>query len=253
MNLPMFDLTGKVAVVTGGYRSIGYAIAEGLAEAQANVIICARNFSACQEACRKIEKLGVRALPVRCDVTNTEEVENLIGNAVKEFGRIDILVNNAGTTGSAKAVIEISNEEWDETLGVDLKGPFLCSRAAAKEMIKQNKGKIINVASYMYAKPIPNSADYCASKAGLVSLTQAMAIELIRYNINVNAICPGWVATEFNPALIAKMGTEAKKRIPIGRLASADELKGIAIYLASPASDYVVGSAFVIDGGASLR
>jgi len=249
----MFDLSGKVAVVTGGYWGIGYGIAECLAEAGADIVICARHLDRCQEACLKIEKLGVKTLPIRCDITNTKEVENLIGTTVKEFGKIDILVNNAGTTGSAKPVVEISDEEWDETTAIDLKGPFLCSRAAAKEMIKQNRGKIINIASYCYAMPIPHSADYCASKAGLVSLTQTMAVELIRYNINVNAICSGYVASHLNPTLLAKMEAEAKKRIPIGRIANIDELKGIAVYLASPASDYMVGSAIIIDGGLSLR
>lgn len=254
MGLSMFDLSGKVAVVTGGYWGIGYGIVEALAEAGAGIVICARHFDRCQEACSKIEKLGVKAFPLRCDVTKTDEVENLIGTTVKEFGKIDILVNNAGTTGSAKPIVEMSDEAWDETVAIDLKGPFLCSRAVAREMIKQNGGKIINIASYCSFMPIPCSADYCASKAGLLLLTKTMALELIRYNINVNAICPGYVATEsFNPTLIAKMEAEAKKRIPIGRIANVDDLKGIAVYLASPASDYMVGAAILIDGGLSLR
>ena len=253
MNLSIFGLSGRVAVVTGGYSGIGYAIAEGLAEAGADVVICARSFERCQEACSKIEKLGVKALPIRCDVSKTREVDNLIVTTVKEFGKIDILVNNAGTTGSAKPLVEIGDEEWEETTSIDLKGPFLCSRAAAKEMIKQNGGKIINISSYCYNMPIPHSSDYCASKAGLVSLTQVTAIELIKYNINVNAICPGYFATNLNPELFAKAQAEAKKRMPIGRMAESHEIKGLAIYLASPASDYMVGSAIVIDGGISLR
>ncbi len=253
MKLSMFDLSEKVAVVTGGYWGIGYGIAEGLAEAGADIVICARHFDRCQEACLQIEKLGVKALPIRCDVSKTDEVENLIGTTVKEFGKIDILVNNAGTTGSAKPVVEMSKEAWDETVAIDLTGPFLCSRAAAREMIKQNGGKIINIASYCSFMPIPHSADYCASKAGLLLLTKTMALELIRYNICVNAICPGYVATALNPTLMAKMEAEAKKRIPIGRIANINELKGLAVYLASPASDYMVGSAILIDGGIALR
>jgi NAD(P)-dependent dehydrogenase (short-subunit alcohol dehydrogenase family) len=254
MTLSIFDLTGKVAIVTGGYTGIGYGIAEGLAEAGANIVICARNFTFCQEACQKLEQLGVKALPVRCDITSIIDIANLVASTLKEFGKIDILVNNAGTTGAAKAAVEVSDKEWDETINIDLKGPFLVSRAVAKEMIKQNEGKIINIASYAYAKPIPNSADYCASKSGLVSLTQVMAVELIKHNINVNAICPGYVATgNFNADLIGRMEAKAKTRIPIGRLAQASDIKWLAVYLGSQASNYVVGSAFVIDGGISLR
>jgi len=180
-------------------------------------------------------------------------VDNLVGDTVKEFGKIDILVNNAGTTGSAKTIVDMSDEEWNETIDVDLKGPFLCTRAAAREMIKQNGGKIINVASVYYQVPLPRSGDYSAAKGGLVTLTKVMALELIRYNICVNVICPGYVKTNLNPTLLEKMEAEAKKRIPLARLAEIDELKGIAIYLASPASDYMVGSAIIIDGGVALR
>jgi gluconate 5-dehydrogenase len=249
----MFDLTGKVAVVTGGYRGIGYGIAEGFAEGGADIVICARHLERCQEACSKIEKLGVKALPVRCDVSDTSEVDNLISATVREFGKIDILVNNASTAGSAKSVVEMSDEEWDETIAIDLKGAFLCSRAAAREMIKQNRGKIINVASVYYMVPLVQTGDYSASKGGLVTLTKVMALELIRHNINVNVICPGYVDTEFSPTLLAKIQADARRRIPIGRLAKVDELKGIAVYLASPASDYMVGSVIMIDGGVSCR
>ena len=253
MNLAMFDLSGKVAVITGGYRGIGYGITEGLAEAGADIVICARHLERCQEACSKIEKLGVKALPLKCDVGNSDEVDNLIEATVKEFGKIDILVNNAGATGGAESVVEMTDEAWDETIAIDLKGPFLCSRAAAREMIKQNRGKIINISSIYYTVPLPHTAAYSASKGGLVTLTKVMALELIRYNINVNVICPGYVATEFNPTLLANIQAKAKKRIPIGRLANIDEFKGIAVYLASPASDYMVGSVIMLDGGVGCR
>ena len=140
----MFDLSGKVAIVTGGHSGLGKGIAEGLAEAGADVVICARRFELCQEVCSEIEKkLGVKSLPVRCDVTNTDEVNNLIESTIKEFGKVDILVNSAGTGGSEKPVVEMSDEDWDTTLNINLKGVFLCSRAAAREMIKQNDGKRI--------------------------------------------------------------------------------------------------------------
>ncbi|MFH1775175.1 MAG: glucose 1-dehydrogenase [Chloroflexota bacterium] len=252
-NLPMFDLSGQVAVVTGGYRGIGYGISEGLAEAGANLVICSRHVDRCEEACHRLEKLGIKAIPLQCNVSNKDDVENLIATTVNEFGKIDILVNNAGTTGSASSVVEMSDEAWDETVATDLTGPFLCSRAAARQMIKQNGGRIINIASYCSFMPIPHSADYCASKAGLLLLTKTMAVELIKYNVYVNAICPGYFATDLNPTLIEKMTTQAKKRIPIARLANVDEIKGITIYLASSASTYMVGSAIILDGGISLK
>ena len=253
MKLPMFDLTGKVAIVTGGYWGIGRGIADGLAEAGADIVVCARHFDRCQQACSEIEKLGVKTLPVKCNVSNREDVENMVGTTVQEFGKIDILVNNAGITGAAKAVIDMSDEEWHETLAINLTGVFLCSRAAAKEMIKQNKGKIINVTSVASFMALPHSGDYCASKGGALLLTKVMALELIKYNINVNAICPGYFESHLNPLMGEKIQREAAKRIPIGRMANVDEMKGLAVYLASPASDYLVGSAIVIDGGTLLR
>lgn len=253
MTLPMFDLTGKVAVVTGGYTGIGRSIADGLAEAGANIAICARQFDRCQLACSEIESLGVEALPVKCDVSNKEDVEAMIETTVRKFGKIDILVNNAGITGSAKAVTEMGDEEWNETLDINLRGIFLCSRAAAREMIKQNSGKIINVTSVASFRPVPHSGDYCASKGGALLLSQVMALELIRHNINVNVICPGFFATHLNPTLLEKMRQAGTKIIPIGRLGEVDDIKGLAILLASPASDYMVGSAIIIDGGTFLK
>lgn len=253
MSLPMFDLTGKVAIVTGGYWGIGRGIADGLAESGANIVICARHFDRCQQACSEIEKLGVKTLPVKCDVSNREDVENMIRATVQQFGKIDILVNNAGITGAAKAIVDLSDEEWHETLAINLTGMFFCSRAAAKEMIKQNKGKIINVTSVSSFMPLPHSGDYCASKGGALLLTKVMALELIKYKINVNAICPGYFETHLNLVLGEKIIREVNKRIPIGRIAKVDEMKGLAVYLASPASDYLVGTAIVIDGGVVLR
>lgn len=252
MNLKLFDLSGKVAIVTGGYGGIGRSIADGLAEAGANIVICARNFDLCRQACAEIEKHGVRTLPFKCDVGSSTDVAELMSAVIRKFEKIDILVNNAGKTGSGKPMIDISDEEWDRTQNINLRGIFLCSRIAAKEMIKQNKGKIINVTSIASFMPIFHSADYCASKGGALLLTKVMALELIKYNINVNAICPGYVDTPFirEPA---KRRAEAPEKIPIGRMAHPDEMKGLAILLASSASDYMVGSAILIDGGQTLK
>jgi len=253
MSLPVFDLTGKTAIVTGGSMGIGRGIADGLAQAGADIVICARKLDLCERACSEIEKKGIRSLAVRCDVSNPQEVEDMICATIKKFGRVDILVNNAGITGSAKAVTDMSDQEWHETLAINLTGTFLCSRKAAQEMIKQNSGKIINIASVGSFKPLPHSGDYSASKGGMLMLTRVMALELIRHNIQVNAICPGYFMTEMNPEYRDRIAKQAKKRVPIGRIGDVKELQGLAVLLASSASDYMVGSAVVIDGGVILR
>jgi len=254
MKLPMFDLTGKVAIVTGGYQGIGRGIAEGLAEAGSDVVICARNYDRCVDACSEIEKLGVKTLPIRCDISKTEEVKNLVSETVKEMGRINILVNNAGVGGSEKPVLEMSDEDWDHAVNIDLRGAFLCSREAAKKMIKQGGGKIINVSSIAGFIAMANMSAYCASKGGLLQLTKVMALEFIRYNIQVNALCPGYFLTPLNRTFFeSEVGQKIiKKNIPMGRLGNPEELKGTAIYLASSATDFMTGSAIVIDGGQLL-
>jgi len=254
MKLPMFDLTGKVAIVTGGYQGIGRGIAEGLAEAGSDVVICARNYDRCVDACSEIEKLGVKTLPIRCDISKTEEVKNLVSETVKEMGRINILVNNAGVGGSEKPVLEMSDEDWDHAVNIDLRGAFLCSREAAKEMIKQGGGKIINVSSIAGFIAMANMSAYCASKGGLLQLTKVMALECIRYNIQVNALCPGYFLTPLNRMFFESEAGQKiiKKNIPMGRLGNPEELKGTAIYLASSATDFMTGSAIVIDGGQLL-
>ena len=251
----MFDLNGKVAIVTGGHSGLGKGIAEGLAEVGADLVICARRFELCQEVCSEIEgKLGVKSLPVRCDVTRTDEVNNLIKSTIKEFGKVDILVNSAGIGASEKPVVAMSDEDWDTILNINLRGIFLCSRAAAREMIKQNEGKIINIASIAAFMASRNMAAYCAGKAGVVQLTKVMALELVKYNIQVNTICPGYFLTPMNYEFFSsETGKNVVQRnIPMQRLGQVDELKGIAIYLASSASSFTIGAAIIIDGGQTL-
>ena len=253
MDLSIFALNGKVAVVTGGNSGIGKGIAEGLADAGADIVIAARRFEQCREACSEIEtKTGVRCLPVKCDVTKTEDANGLIESTVKEFGKIDILVNSAGVGMSDKPVVEMSDEDWDATLNINLRGTFLCSRAAAREMIKRKQGKIIDVSSiYGTTRAIRNAGDYCASKAGVIQLAKVMALELARYNIQINVICPGYFLTPMNyEFLSSEVGQKVvKANIPMQRPGNVNELKGIAIYLASPASSFTTGAEIVIDGG----
>jgi NAD(P)-dependent dehydrogenase (short-subunit alcohol dehydrogenase family) len=250
----IFDLTGKVAVVTGGYHGIGRAIAEGLAEAGADIVICARNYDRCVEACLEIEKMGVKVLPIRCDIRKTEDVENLVIQSVREMGKINILVNNAGVGGSQKPILNMSDEDWDDVINIDLRGAFICSRAAAKEMIKQGGGKIINVASIMAFITTGNMSAYCASKGGMVQLTKVMALEFVKYNIQVNVLCPGYFLTPMNRQLFeSETGKKIiQKNIPMGRIGKCEELRGTAIYLASSATDFMTGACIVVDGGQIL-
>lgn len=243
-----------MAVVTGGYHGIGRAIAEGLAEAGADIVICARNYDRCVEACLEIEKMGVKVLPIRCDIRKTEDVENLVIQSVREMGKINILVNNAGVGGSQKPILNMSDEDWDDVINIDLRGAFICSRAAAKEMIKQGGGKIINVASIMAFITTGNMSAYCASKGGMVQLTKVMALEFVKYNIQVNVLCPGYFLTPMNRQLFeSETGKKIiQKNIPMGRIGKCEELRGTAIYLASSATDFMTGACIVVDGGQIL-
>ena len=249
----MFDLTGKVAVVTGGARGIGRAIAEGFVAAGARVILADIDYKHACKTCAEIDETGVRAVAVKCDVSQSDDADTLIGTAIEVFDKIDILVNNAGISGSAKPVIELTDEEWQQTLGVNLTGIFLCSRAAAGKMMAQKSGKIINITSVASYQPIANSGDYCASKGGALMLTKVLALELVKHNIQVNAICPGMFDTDLAPQLKEAYLKNIKQLIPIGRFARVEEIKGLALFLASSASDYLVGAAIPIDGGISIR
>jgi NAD(P)-dependent dehydrogenase (short-subunit alcohol dehydrogenase family) len=252
--LSMFDLTGKVAVITGGYGGIGRAIAEGLAEAGCNIVICARNYESCVRAGSEIAELGTKVLPIRCDVTINDEVMHLVRETVRVMGGIDIFVNNAGVEANEKPFLEITEEEWDSVVNPNLKGAFLCSRAAAAEMIKRGRGKIINVASIAALIGMPKVSAYCASKGGLVQLTKAMALDLADYNIQVNAICPGYFDTPMSRRLYDTEMWEkiARKNVPMGRIGKPEELKGTALYLASPATDFMTGACIVVDGGHTI-
>lgn len=253
MSLPYFDLTGKVAVITGGATGIGRGIAEGLADAGAGIVIAARRLEKCEEACEEIRaRTGVKTFPHRCDITKSHDIEDLVNDAVKEFGHIDILVNNSGIGGSEKPILKMTEEAWDSVLDTNLKGVFTLTRAVVNKMVERGEGgKVINVASIGALIVFPNMAAYCASKAGCLQLTKVMALEWARYNIQVNAVLPGYFETPMNTTFFS---TDAGKKvikgnIPMKRLAQIEEIKGVAILLASPASSFMTGSAVVIDGG----
>jgi len=253
MNLPYFDLTGKVAVVTGGATGIGRGVAEGLADAGASIVLAARRLEKCESACQEIaDRTGVKTLPFRCDLTRSHDIQALADGVIKAFGHVDILVNNSGTGGSEKPILETSEEDWDSTININLKAHFTLSKAVVAHMRDRGKGgKIINVASMGAIIAWPNMSAYNASKGGCVQLTKVMALEWARYNIQANAILPGYFDTPMNKELFASdIGKKMiKERIPMRRLAHIEEIKGLAILLASEASNFMTGSAVVIDGG----
>jgi NAD(P)-dependent dehydrogenase (short-subunit alcohol dehydrogenase family) len=253
MNLPYFDLSGKVAIITGGATGIGRGLAEGLADAGATIVLAARRVNVLEEACQEIaDRAGVPTYPHRLDITSTEEINALVDDTVKKFGRVDILINNAGVGGSEKQILDMTEEDWDFTVATDLRGIFVLSQAVAKHMVERGEGgKVINVASIGAHIIFPNMSAYCASKGGVAQLTKVMALEWIRHNIQVNAILPGYFETPMNTHFFATdIGKKIiKKNIPAARLGQMDDMKGLAVYLASPASNFMTGSMLVIDGG----
>jgi NAD(P)-dependent dehydrogenase (short-subunit alcohol dehydrogenase family) len=252
--VPSFSLKGKVAIITGGKRGIGKAIALGFAEAGADVASCSRTIEdgQLQALAEEIQRLGRRSLAIQADVTQKTDVDNMVQQVVSEFGKIDILVNNAGIM-IRKPLLELSEEEWDATLDINLKGYFLCSQAVARVMKEHGGGRIINVASVAGFEAILNSGIYCISKAGVIMATKVMARELAQYNIRVNAIAPGETRTRLSLASVdPEWGKEVADKTPLGRIAEPDEMVGAMIYLASDASSFVTGETIVVDGGLSL-
>ncbi len=251
-NLKFFDLSGKVAIVTGGGSGLGLSFCEALAEAGADIVQAdiVADQPHCLEACATVEKHGVRAIPVKCNVSDPDDVDNLVETTLKEFGKIDILVNSAGITGDSVLAVDMSVKNWDRVLTVDLKGTFLCCRAVAKEMTKRKEGKIINISSASSFKAMVGMAAYATAKAGTIMLTKTLALELARHNIQVNALSPGFFATPLNRSYFeTEAGQKLIKSWPMRRPGNPEELKGIIIYLASAASSFTTGSEFVIDGG----
>ena len=253
MNLPYFDLTGKVAIITGGATGIGRGIAEGLADAGAAIVLAARRLEKCDMACKEIaERAGVRTFPCRCDITDRQQVATLVDDAAAEFGHIDILVNNSGTGGSEKPILKMTDEDWNRVIDTNLKGAFLLSQAVVGKMVERGQGgKIINVASIGALIGWPNMSAYCASKGGCLQLTKSRALEWVRYNIQVNAILPGYFETPMNKDFfLTEAGAIAiKSSIPMKRIAQIEEIKGVAILLASQGSSFMTGSSVVVDGG----
>jgi len=249
----MFDLKGKVAIITGARRGMGRTHALTLAKAGAKVVVADISQEDCEKVVKEIEKEGGEALAVKCDVAKKEEVDEMVKKTVEKWGKVDILVNNAGIA-QFKPFLELTEEEWDRTLDINLKGYFLCAQAVAKEMAKQKSGRIINIASVAMGQMgigFPNIAHYCASKGGIGGMTEALAVELAPYNITVNAIAPGMIETPMIDPMKQdpKMMEAMLARVPIHRVGSPQEVSNLVLFLASNESSYMTGSMVVIDGG----
>ncbi|MCJ7655548.1 MAG: glucose 1-dehydrogenase [Dehalococcoidia bacterium] len=248
-----FSLKGKVALVTGGSRGIGKAIAVGLAKAGADVALASRKLPDLEEVAKEIKGAGRKSLAVATHVGRLEEINSLVTKVKEEFGRIDILVNNAGTNPTMDQAMEIEERAWDSVMNLNLKGLFFLSQAVAKLMKEQGGGKIINVASIEGITPgiLPV---YAISKAGVIMATKVMAQQWAKYNIRVNAIAPGLTRTRFSEALWSNPDilNVAMMMTPMGRVAEPEEMVGAVIFLASDASGYVTGQVLAVDGGATI-
>lgn len=251
----LFSLKNKVAIVTGGGRGIGKYMATGLAEAGADVVLASRNVDSCASAAKEMEALGVRALPVQCDLEKVEDTDRLVKKTMETFGRIDILVNNAGTTWGA-STLDYPLDKWEKIINVNLRAVFLLCRDVANIMVEQKGGKIINVTSILgfrgATEEMNPAVAYNASKGGVTALTLDLAVKLAKYHINVNGIAPGYFATDMM-SYVKKAGEtyEGKflHKIPLGRFGGEDDVKGAAVFLASDASNYLTGHILSVDGG----
>ncbi|MDU0348012.1 SDR family oxidoreductase [Actinomyces sp. MRS3W] len=254
MNRNYFDLTGQVALVTGCSSGLGVQMAKALASAGANIVAVARRVERIEAVAAEIaDEFGVDTLAIRCDITDTDNVEAVVDAVMDKFGRLDIVINNAGT-GAVGPAEDMTDEQFSQEVDIDMLGLFRVARAAAKKaMIPAGYGRIINIASMygLVGNMVAGSAPYHAAKGGAVNLTRALAAEWGKYGITVNAICPGYFYTELTTETLDSdfFQEHAKRTIPVGRYGAEGELDAAALFLASPAAAYVTGTAIPVDGG----
>ena len=248
----LFDLSGKAAIVTGGGRGLGFAMAEALAEAGCDLMLCSRKAVNCEEAARKLRQLDVTAIGKKCDITNSSDVAELRDAALKEFGKIDILINNSGAAWGA-ATEDYPLEGWQKVINVNVTGTFLCSQTIGKSMISEGKGKIINVSSIFGTVGAPSNImdaiAYNTSKGAVEAFSKDLAVKWAKYNICVNTIAPSFVETDLTRETMEKGGKHILDLVPMGRFGVPEDLKGAAIFLSSAASDYITGTTIYVDGG----
>lgn len=247
-------LDGRIALVTGASRGIGRSLALALAEAGADLALAGRDVARLDAVAAEIRSLGRRALPVPTDVTVRSQVDSLVERCVDELGGLDVVVNNSGVVSSLP-LLEVSDEEWDRVVDTNLRGVFLVTRAAGRHMVQQGAGKVVNIASNFAFKGVAGHAAYCASKAGVVAFTRAMAVEWARYGVQVNALAPGYFETDLNADVRADPDVAGRivRSVPARRMGQSDELGPWVVLLASSASDYMTGETVTIDGGLTAR
>jgi len=263
----MFDLNGRVALITGGATGLGKAFGEALAEFGADIAIADIDEATARESAAQIEKMGRRSLVVKADVTRPEDVQHMVDETVARLGSIDILINNAGVTAKGMRIHEMPLEDFDRVINLDLRAVFICTKAILPVMLKQGRGNIINIASSYALRPFFNicelkpNAPYVTAKTGLVGLTKETAVEYARDGIRANAVIPGWfTGTKLTAAMQGPEYAEFTRRYdetvfkitPMGRKGDPDELKALLVYLASDASRFVTGQLFVVDGGITV-
>jgi 3-oxoacyl-[acyl-carrier protein] reductase len=252
----MARLKNKVAIVTGAGQGIGKAIAMELAKEGAKVVVSDINEETIEKTVEEIKKSGAEAIGIKVDVSNSAEVEDTVKQTLDQFKRVDILVNNAGIC-KAIQVTDMSEDEWDKTLAVNLKGVFLCSKAVLPKMVEQKYGKIINIASIAGAKVAwTKTSHYSASKAGIVGLTRNLASDYGRYGINVNAVAPGAIETKMLDSVLKELGMTRKQviqGIPLGRIGQPEDIAKLVAFLASDDSNYMTGQTIIIDGGYTIQ
>ncbi|MGE4046657.1 MAG: SDR family NAD(P)-dependent oxidoreductase [Acetobacteraceae bacterium] len=252
--MKLFDISGKVAVITGGNGGIGLGMAQGIASCGAGIVISGRNAEKAGPALESLRALGVRASFIPADVTKKADCQLLIAEAQAAFGRVDILVNNAGTS-IRKMPQDYSEDEWHHVMDTNLTSAFLCSQAVYQAMQKAGGGKIINIGSMMSLYGAPYATPYCASKGGIVQMTKALATAWAKENIQVNAVLPGWIDTDLTKRAreqVHGLHESVETRTPQGRWGVPPDMSGVAAFLAGPASDFVTGTAIPVDGGFSI-
>ena len=245
---------GKVAIVTGGSKGLGKVIAKQLAQEGASTVINGRDMDALEKATREIRQEGGRITAIQADVSNSRDVETMIDKIIQDHGRIDILINNAAVFAESVRIMDLEEEEWDRIMTTNLKGVFLCAKAVIKQMIKQKSGKIVNMTSFtgktgrvVYSTfGNPTKAHYCASKAGIISLTKSLAYELAPYNINVNGVAAGSVAPEGTPKEKKEMIIPL---VPLGRMGTSEDVSAATLFLASDEASFITGEILDVNGG----
>lgn len=242
------DFTQQVAIITGGTRGIGKAIALALANRGVSVVVAGRNIDAALEVAASLSAIGVKARGIKLDVSHSVEVEQAFEEIRRDFGRIDILINNAGITRDG-LLMRMKEEAWDAVIDINLKGVFLCTREAIKDMAKQRYGRIVNVTSVAAFMGNPGQANYSASKAGIVGLTKTVAREYAGRGVTVNAVAPGFIETAMTDILPDNIKEDMKKLIPLGRFGVVEDVAHAAVFLASPDSGYITGQVIHVNGG----